>query len=225
VHIKDWPAGGRPREKLLARGPQALSEAELLAVFLRTGIAGRDVLEIAREALHRFKGLNGLFAAARSDVEGLAGFGPTKYAQLAAVVELVRRSLREEARQATVLGSPQRVRDYLSLSLAHAKHEIFAALFLDAQNRLIEYRDLFHGTLTQTSVFPREVVKEALRYNAAAVILAHNHPSGAAEPSRADELLTRTLRDALALIDVKVLDHIIVAGPGRTTSFAERGLL
>lgn len=223
--IKDWPAGERPREKLLARGPQALSEAELLAVFLRTGIAGRDALEIARAALLRFKGLNGLLSASREEVERVPGFGPAKYAQLAAVLELARRALREGVRENTALTSPQRVREYLSLSLAHAKHEIFAALFLDAQNRLIEHRDLFHGTLTQTSVYPREVVKEALRQNAAAVILAHNHPSGAAEPSRADELLTRTLRDALALVDVKVLDHIIVAGPGRTVSFAERGLL
>lgn len=223
--IKDWPEGERPREKLLSHGAQTLSEAELLAVFLRTGIAGRDVLTIAREALQRFGGLNGLFAAGRAEVEELAGFGPAKCAQLAAVIELARRALREDVRHTTVLNSPHRVRDYLSLSLAHAKHEIFAALFLDAQNRLIAHRDLFHGTLTQTSVYPREVVKEALRQNAAAVILAHNHPSGAAEPSRADELLTRTLRDALALVDVKVLDHIIVAGPGRTLSFAERGLL
>ena len=223
--IKDWPAGERPREKLLALGPQALSEAELLAVFLRTGIAGRDVLAIARDALHRFKGLNGLFAAARAEVESLAGFGPAKYAQLAAVLELARRALHEEVKHNEALSSPQQVREYLSLSLAHAKQEIFAVLFLDAQNRLIEHRDLFRGTLTQTSVFPREVVREALRYNAAAVILAHNHPSGAAEPSRADELLTRTLREALALVDVKVLDHVIVAGPGRTVSFAERGLL
>lgn len=223
--IKDWPAGERPREKLLALGPQALSEAELLAVFLRTGIAGRDALEIARTALLRFRGLNGLLSASREDVERVQGFGPAKYAQLAAVLELARRALREDVRATPALTSPHRVREYLSLSLAHAKHEIFAALFLDAQNRLIEHRDLFHGTLTQTSVYPREVVKEALRQNAAAVILAHNHPSGAAEPSRADELLTRTLRDALALVDVKVLDHIIVAGPGRTVSFAERGLL
>jgi DNA repair protein RadC len=225
VAIKDWPAGERPREKLLALGPQALSEAELLAVFLRTGIVGRDVLAIARDALHRFKGLNGLLSAGRKEVETLPGFGPAKYAQLAAVLELARRALREGVREAPALDSPQRVREYLSLSLAHAKHEIFGVLFLDAQNRLIEYRDLFRGTLTQTSVYPREVVKEALRHNAAGVILAHNHPSGAAEPSRADELLTRTLRDALALVDVKVLDHIIVAGPGRTVSFAERGLL
>lgn len=223
--LKDWPRAERPRERLLTQGPQTLSEAELLALFLRTGIAGRDVLAVARGALSRFGGLNGLLAAQRADVEALPGFGPAKYAQLAAVFELARRALREEVKCASVMGSPEKVRDYLRLCLAHAKHEIFAALFLDAQHRLIEHRDLFRGTLTQTSVYPREVVKEALRCNAAAVILAHNHPSGAAEPSRADELLTRTLRDALALVDVKVLDHIIVAGPGKCVSFAELGLI
>jgi len=215
----------RPRERLLSLGPQTLSEAELLAVFLRTGIAGRDVLVIARDALVRFRGLNGLLSAPRADVESLPGFGPAKYAQLAAVVELARRALREEVRAGTALDSPQKVREYLRLCLAHARHEIFTALFLDAQNRLVEHRDLFRGTLTQTSVYPREVVKEALGCNAAGVILANNHASGAAEPSRADELLTRTLRDALALVDIKVLDHIIVAGPGRSVSFAELGLL
>ena len=156
--IKDWPAGERPREKLLTLGPRALSEAELLAVFLRTGIAGRDALEIARDALRHFKGLNGLLAAGREEVERLAGFGPAKYAQLAAVLELARRSLREDVRDTPALNSPQRVREYLSLSLAHAKHEIFAALFLDAQNRLIEHLDLFHGTLTQTSVYTQNAI-------------------------------------------------------------------
>jgi DNA repair protein RadC len=175
--------------------------------------------------LQRFGGLNGLLSAPRREIEALRGFGPAKYAQLAAVVELARRALREEVRGREVLNSPGKVREYLRLSLGHAPQERFVALFLDAQNRLIDDRELFRGTLTQTSVYPREVVKEALRHNAAAVIFAHNHPSGAAEPSRADELLTRALRDALALVDVKVLDHIIVAGPGATVSFAERGLL
>jgi DNA repair protein RadC len=225
VPIRDWPAAERPRERLLANGPQALSEAELLAVFLRTGMRGRNALDVARDALQRFDGLNGLLAAERRDVESLPGFGPAKYAQLAAVMELARRALREDVRRDSVLNSPDRVRTYLCLSLAHATQEIFAALFLDAQNRLIAYRELFRGTLTQTSVYPREVVREALRLNAAGIILAHNHPSGAAEPSRADELLTRTLRDSLALVDVRVLDHIIVAGPARAISFAERGLL
>lgn len=223
--IKDWPEAERPREKLLRDGPQALTEAELLAVFLRVGTPGRDVLALARDALQRFGGLNGLLAAPRREIEALRGFGPAKYAQLAAVVELARRALREEVRGREVLNSPGKVREYLRLSLGHAPQERFVALFLDAQNRLIDDRELFRGTLTQTSVYPREVVKEALRHNAAAVIFAHNHPSGAAEPSRADELLTRALRDALALVDIKVLDHIIVAGPGATVSFAERGLL
>ncbi len=223
--IKDWPEAERPREKLLSEGPQALTEAELLAVFLRVGTPGKDVLQLAREALARFGGLNGLLAAPRREVEALRGFGPAKYAQLAAVVELARRALREEVRRNEVLNSPHKVRDYLRLALGHTPHEVFVALFLDAQNRLIADRELFRGTLTQTSVYPREVVKAALAHNAAAVIFAHNHPSGAAEPSRADELLTRTLRDALALVDILVLDHIIVAGPGATVSFAERGLL
>lgn len=223
--IKDWPEAERPREKLLRDGPQALTEAELLAVFLRVGTPGRDVLQLARDALVRFNGLNGLLAAPRREVEALRGFGPAKYAQLAAVVELARRALREEVRRNEVLNSPHKVRDYLRLALGHTPHEVFMALFLDAQNRLIADRELFRGTLTQTSVYPREVVKEALAHNAAAVIFAHNHPSGAAEPSRADELLTRTLREALALVDIRVLDHIIVAGPGATVSFAERGLL
>lgn len=223
--IKDWPEAERPREKLLSEGPQALTEAELLAVFLRVGTPGKDVLQLAREALARFGGLNGLLAAPRREVEALRGFGPAKYAQLAAVVELARRALREEVRRNEVLNSPHKVRDYLRLALGHTPHEVFVALFLDAQNRLIADRELFRGTLTQTSVYPREVVKAALAHNAAAVIFAHNHPSGAAEPSRADELLTRTLRDALALVDIRVLDHIIVAGPGATVSFAERGLL
>jgi DNA repair protein RadC len=225
VPIKDWPEAERPREKLLSEGPQALTEAELLAVFLRVGTPGKDVLQLAREALARFGGLNGLLAAPRREVEALRGFGPAKYAQLAAVVELARRALREEVRRNEVLNSPHKVRDYLRLALGHTPHEVFVALFLDAQNRLIADRELFRGTLTQTSVYPREVVKAALAHNAAAVIFAHNHPSGAAEPSRADELLTRTLRDALALVDIRVLDHIIVAGPGATVSFAERGLL
>lgn len=223
--IKDWPESERPREKLLKSGPQSLSEAELLAVFLRTGVPGRDVLALARDALTRFNGLNGLLAAPRREVEQMPGFGPAKYAQLAAVVELARRALREEVRRHEVLNSPHKVREYLRLALGHAPHEVFVALFLDAQNRLLEARELFRGTLTQTSVYPREVVKEALRANAAAVIFAHNHPSGVAEPSRADELLTRALRDALALVDVKVLDHVIVAGTTATVSFAERGLL
>jgi DNA repair protein RadC len=222
--LKDWPAAERPRERLLQHGPQALSEAELLAVFLRTGVAGRDVVDLARAALERFGGLNALFAAPRNEVEALAGFGPARFAQLQAVLELARRTLREDVRRDTLLNSPPRVRDYLRLTLGGREHEVFVALFLDAQNRLLAEEELFRGTLTHTSVYPREILKQALRHNAGAVIFAHNHPSGVAEPSRADELLTRALKEALAMVDVRVLDHIIVAAGG-SVSFAERGLL
>lgn len=222
--LKDWPSAERPRERLMRQGPQALSEAELLAVFLRTGVAGRDVLDVARTALERFGGLSALFSAPRQDIEQLAGFGPARYAQLQAVLELARRTLREDVRRHTLLNSPPRVRDYLRLTLGGREHEVFVALFLDAQNRLLADEELFRGTLTHTSVYPREIVKQALRYNAGAVIFAHNHPSGVAEPSRADELLTRALKEALAVVDVRVLDHIIVA-TGGSVSFAERGLI
>ncbi len=222
--VRHWPEGERPRERLLAQGPQILSEAELLAVFLRIGLPGRSVLDLARGALDRFGSLNGLLHAARADVEAMPGFGPAKYAQLQAVLELARRALREDVRRDTVLDSPVKVRNYLRMAIGQLPHEVFSALFLDAQNRLIDYEELFRGTLTQTSVYPREIVKRALARNCAAVIFAHNHPSGVAEPSRADEMLTRTLSEALALVDVRVLDHIIVAGSG-SVSFAERGLL
>lgn len=222
--VRDWPQGERPRERLFALGPQALSEAELLAIFLRTGLPGHSVIDLARGALDRFGSLNGLLSASRQQVQAIRGFGPAKYAQLQAVMELARRALNEEVRRATVLDSPARVREYLQLSLARLPHEVFVALFLDAQNRLIAHDELFRGTLTQTSVYPREVVKHALARNAGAVIFAHNHPSGVAEPSRADEVLTRALREALVLVDVRVLDHIVVAGSA-SVSFAERGLL
>jgi DNA repair protein RadC len=224
VAIKDWPEGERPRERLLARGAQALTDAELLAVFLRTGSAGRSALELGREAITRFGGLNGLFAASTAELSELGGVGPAKSAQLQAVLELARRSLHEEVKRDTVLSSPGKVRDFLRLTLAPLPHEVFIALFLDAQNRLLACDELFRGTLTQTSVYPREVVKRALRHNAGAVIFAHNHPSGVAEPSRADEMLTANLKQSLALVEVRVLDHVIVAGSA-TVSFAERGLL
>lgn len=222
--IKDWPATERPRERLLQHGAGSLTEAELLAVFLRTGVRGQTVIDVARHALDRFGGLNGLLSAPLSELQMHPGFGPAKCAQLHAVFELARRALHEEVRRDAVLNTPAKVRDYLNLSLRNQAREVFVALFLDAQNRLIKDEILFHGTLTQTSVFPREIVKQALHHNAAAVIFAHNHPSGLAEPSRADELLTRALREALGLIDVRVLDHVIVAGHA-TVSFAERGLL
>jgi DNA repair protein RadC len=222
--IKDWPEGERPRERLLAQGAQALSDAELLAVFLRTGTAGRSALDLGRDALARFGGLSGLLAARPDQLAELAGLGPAKSAQLQAVLELARRSLREEVQRDTILSSPGKVRDYLRMTLGGREHEVFVALFLDAQNRLLVADELFRGTLTQTSVYPREVVKRALAVNAGAVIFAHNHPSGIAEPSRSDELLTAALKQALGLVDVRVLDHLIVAGTGMT-SLAERGLI
>ena len=222
--IKNWPEDERPRERLLPQGPQVLSDAELVALFLRTGTAGRTALDVGREAPARFGGLSGLLAAAPTELTSIPGLGPAKSAQLQAVLELARRSLREDVRRDTALNSPGAVRDYLRLTLGRREHEVFVALFLDAQNRLLVAEELFRGTLTQTSVYPREVVKRALAVNAAAVIFAHNHPSGVAEPSRSDEMLTASLRQALALVDVRVLDHLIVAGPA-TVSFAERGLL
>jgi len=214
----------RPRERLLARGAGALSDAELLALLLRTGTAGRSALDIARDLLGRFGGLSRMFAAPVAEVALVKGLGPAKSAELAAVVELVRRALAEEARTSDALTSPQAVRDYLRLALGGRPHEVFVGLFLDSQNRLLAADELFRGTLAQTSVYPREVVKAALARNAAAMIFAHNHPSGVAEPSRADELLTQALKQALALVDVRTLDHFVVAG-GRLVSFAERGLL
>jgi DNA repair protein RadC len=222
--VRDWPATERPRERLLRHGPQSLSEAELLAVFLRIGLPGLSVLDLARGAIERFGSLNGLLNAPADEIRAMPGFGPAKCAQLLAVIELSRRALREEVGKQPLLDSPPKVREYLRLRIGSLPHEVFAVLFLDAQNRLIDDEQLFRGTLTQTSVYPREVVKRALARNAASVIFAHNHPSGLAEPSRADELLTSSLREALALVDVRVLDHVIVAGAS-SVSFAERGLL
>jgi len=222
--ITDWPAAERPRERLQALGPARLSDAELVAVFLRTGVAGKSAVELARELIGHFGGMSGLLAAGHGALCEIKGLGKAKAAQLAAVLEIARRSLGEELRSGAALNSPAAVRDYLRLALGAREHEVFVALFLDAQHRVLAAEELFRGTLTQTSVYPREVVKAALRRNAAAVILAHNHPSGVAQPSQADELLTRSLADALALVEVRVLDHFIVAG-NQTLSFAERGLL
>ena len=223
--ITDWPEGDRPREKLLQRGAAALSDAELLAIFLRVGVAGKSAVDLARDLLAHFDGrLTRLFAARVDEICAIKGFGPAKYAELQAVLEIASRALGQEMREPAALGSPNAVRDYLRLKLAGLPHEVFQVIYLDAQNRVQGDEVLFTGTLTQTSVYPREVVKKALARNAAAVILAHNHPSGVAEPSQADRLLTETLRSALALVDVRVLDHIVVAGQ-QTTSFAERGWL
>ncbi len=222
--IRDWPAAERPRERLLALGPARLSDAELVAVFLRSGVAGKSAVELARELIGRFGGLAGLLAAGHAVLCETKGLGDAKAAQLAAVLEMARRCLGEQLSAGAALNSPATVREYLRLALGAREHEVFVALFLDAQHRVTAVEELFRGTLTQTSVYPREVVKAALRRNAAAVILAHNHPSGVAQPSQADELLTRSLSEALALVEVKVLDHFIIAG-NQTLSFAERGLL
>lgn len=224
MSIIDWPEGDRPREKLLARGAAALSDAELLAIFLRTGVAGMSAVDLARELLVKYGSLTGLFAADRAGFCAIKGMGAAKYAQLQAVLEMSRRALQEEIQRGDVLSSPRAVRDYLKLLLAGRGQEVFLVLFLDTQHRVIAFEELFHGTLSQTSVYPREVVKRALAHNAAAVILAHNHPSGVTEPSQADQLLTSALKQALALVDVTVLDHFVVAA-GQTLSFAERGLL
>jgi len=222
--ITDWPAAERPRERLLALGPRPLSDAELLAIFLRTGLRGSSALDLSRDLLSRFGSLSALLAATPAQLLAARGLGEAKAAQLLAALELARRALGEQLAVRNALSSPRAVGDYLRLTLAGRDHEVFVAILLDAQHRVIACEELFRGTLTQTSVYPREVVKCALRHNAAAVILAHNHPSGVAEPSQADEMLTRSLRSALALVDIQVLDHFVVAAD-RTMSFAERGLL
>lgn len=224
--ITDWPEGERPRERMLRHGPQALSDAELLAIYLRVGVRGKSAVDLARDLLHRFDGQLGILVdASLNELASVSGIGPAKAAQLKASFELARRALNQEMSARDNFLSPAAVRDWLRLKLARRPHEIFMALWLDAQNRLLVAEELFTGSLTQTSVYPREVVKSALTHNAAAVILAHNHPSGVAEPSRADEMLTRSLKEALTLIDVKLLDHFIVAGNAQPLSFAERGLL
>jgi DNA repair protein RadC len=222
--LKDLPAEMRPREKLLARGAAALSDVELLALLLRTGLPGRGVFELAGQVLREFDGFAGLLHAQAADLKRIKGLGPAKRAEIGAVVEMARRALAEPLRDKPVFDAPQKVKDYLALHLGQLAQEVFAVLFLDGQHRLLQLEPMFHGTLTQTSVYPREVVRRALELNAGAVILAHNHPSGVAEPSRPDEHLTHTLKSALQLVDVRVLDHLVV-GRGAVISFAERGLL
>jgi DNA repair protein RadC len=223
--LKDLAVDARPREKLLARGPAALGDTELLALLLRTGTRGRGVFQMAEEVLAHFGGLAGLLHASGDDLRAVKGLGGTaKRSELLAVLELARRAVAEQLKEREVFGSPDSVKTYLQLHLARRPHEVFAGLFLDAQNRLIAMEELFRGTLTQTSVYPREVVLKSLHHHAAAVVLAHNHPSGTVQPSRADEALTQTLKAALSLVDVRVLDHVIVA-PGQALSMAEKGLL
>lgn len=224
MSIVDWPAGERPREKLLQRGARSLSDAELLAIFLRTGVKGKSAVDLARGLLARFGNLTQLFAAGQKDFCAIHGMGQAKYVQLQAVLEMARRALHEEMQSGSALSSPGAVRDYLQLLLRGRQQEAFMAIFLDAQHRVLASEELFSGTLTQTSVYPREVVKRALHFNAAAVIFAHNHPSGVAEPSQSDRALTDALKQSLALVDVRVLDHFIIAGHG-CLSFAERGMV
>jgi DNA repair protein RadC len=222
--ITDWPEDERPRERLLKQGAASLSDAELLAIFLRVGVAGKSAVDLAREMANHFGDLARLFDASQQEFCTIPGLGPAKYAQLQAVLEMARRAMQEKMRDSDALNSPATVKDYLRLTIGRKAYEVFAVLFLDAQNRPIAIEELFRGTLTQTSVYPREVVKRALHHNAASVILAHNHPSGTSEPSNADQILTQALKNALALIDIRVLDHFIVGG-GTVLSFAERGLL
>ena len=224
MSITDWPVAERPREKLLVKGADALSDAELLAIFLRIGVRGKSAVALARELLVRCGSLSALCRASERDVCELPGMGRAKYAQLQAVMEMARRALKEKLSNGNALSSPTAVREFLRLKLQALPHEVFLVMFLDAQNRVLESEELFRGTLTQTSVYPREVVKRALHHNAGAVIFAHNHPSGIAEPSHADETLTQALKQALSLVDVRVLDHFIVAGSG-VLSFAECGRL
>jgi len=222
--ITDWPEDQRPRERLIRQGAQSLSDAELLAVFLRVGVTGKSAVDLGRDMVGHFGSLQALFGARLADFCGINGLGPAKYAQLQAVLELARRALAEELTAGVALSSPKAVAHYLQLLFHGKAHESFVVLFLDVKNRLIEAEEMFRGTLTQASVYPREIVKAALARNAAGVILAHNHPSGEPEPSSADLLLTQTLQQALGLVDVRVLDHIVVAGR-RTHSFAEHGQL
>lgn len=222
--ITDWPEGERPREKVLAAGAMTLSDAELLAIFLRTGVAGKSAVDLARDLLTRFSSLNGIFSASIGEICQVHGMGESKFVQLQAIFEMSRRALMEEMQGRDVLTSPQAVRQYLSLRIGALPREVFMGIFLDAQHRVLAVEELFSGTLTQTSVYPREVVKCALRHNAAAMIFAHNHPSGVPEPSQADCVLTEALQAALNLIDIRVLDHFVVAG-NQIVSFSERGLL
>lgn len=221
--ITDWPVEERPREKLLSRGADALSDAELLAIFLRTGVSGLTAVDLARELLAGFGGLKHLLSAGEIEFCQQHGLGRAKYAQLQAVLEMARRHLLEDLQRGDALCSPQQTRHYLSAQLQNCSQEVFACLFLDNRNRVISFDKMFYGTIDGASVYPREVVKLALKKNAAAVIFAHNHPSGVAEPSGADEHITRKLVEALGLVDIRVLDHIIVGDS--LVSFAERGLL
>jgi len=222
--IRDWPADDRPREKLLSKGAAGLSDAELLAILLRQGTAGVSALDLARELLKRFESLRQLLNADQRRVCAIAGVGPARYAELCAAAEISRRLAGESLRSGPMLATPKAVRDFLSARLRDLPHEVFCCLLLDRRQRLVHFEEMFRGTLDSANVHPREVVKLALQRNAAAVIVAHNHPSGVAEPSSADESITRRIFEALALVDIRLIDHLIV-GDGACVSFAERGLV
>ncbi|HCP54440.1 MULTISPECIES: RadC family protein [Pseudomonas] len=224
MSIRDWPEAERPREKLLTQGAATLTDAELLAIFLRTGVAGKSAVDLARHLLCEFGGLRSLLEADQPVFCLHLGLGPAKFAQLQAVLEMGRRHLAEQLRRDSVLESPQAVRNYLKALLRHEPHEVFGCLFLDAKHRVLAFEALFQGSIDSASVYPRQVVKRALAHNAAALILTHNHPSGVAEPSQADRVLTQRLKAALELIEVRVLDHFIV-GDGEPLSMAEFGWL
>jgi DNA repair protein RadC len=224
MQIRDWPVAERPREKLLDLGPASLSEAELLAIWLRHGTRGASAVDVARGLLARFGSLRNVLAAGRHELCGQRGVGPARWAELQAALELVRRHHLERLQAGPILGSPRAARDYLLARLRDLEHEVFCCLFLDSRHRLTRCEELFRGTVDGASVHPREVVKQALSRNATAVILAHNHPSGVAEPSQADEIITTRLRDALALVEIRLLDHLII-GDGSCISLAEKGLI
>ncbi|MEW7975563.1 MAG: DNA repair protein RadC [Candidatus Thiodiazotropha endolucinida] len=222
--ITDWPIDERPREKLLQRGSESLSDAELLAIFLRTGVAGQTAVDLARSLLAEFGGLRHLFNADQRRFCKSRGLGMAKYTQLQAVLEMARRYLHEQLETSGSLTTPEQTQDYLRARLRHYAYEVFSCLFLDNRHRVISYEELFRGTIDGANVHPREVVRRALELNAAALIFAHNHPSGMAEPSRADRQITQRLKDALALVDIRVLDHIVI-GEGEAVSLAERGMI
>lgn len=224
MSIKHWPADEQPREKLLSKGSEVLTDAELLAIFLRTGIAGKSAVDLARELLNEFGSLKGLLSADQARFCQCKGLGSAKFAQLQAVLEMAKRHFFEVLQKGDALTSPKETRAYLSTRLRGYDYEVFACMFLDNQNRVIEVEELFRGTIDSASVYPREVAKKALFHNATAVIFAHNHPSGLNEPSQADKQITETLKQSLGLFDIRVLDHFII-GDGEPYSFAEHGLL
>ncbi len=224
MSIKEWPATEQPREKLINQGAEALSDAELLAIFLRTGIKGRSAVDLGRDMVRHFGDIRGVMQADIREFCAIPGLGETKYVQLQAALEMGRRYLAVEIQRGNVLGSPEATRKYLRLKLGHLPHEVFACLFLDNQHQIIRFEEIFRGTIDGANVYPRDIVKPALELDAKAVIFAHNHPSGIAEPSQADRALTERLQRALDLVEIRVLDHLIV-GDGQPASFAELGLL